>query len=256
MESAEAIEDVVDICCTDCDHPKIEIQDPIGPPGSRVRVDATVAPLVVAMRDEGPTLACGEQTDDDEDEAVFHFADRSDAAEFIAELGDFGRSGNFQVCYKRDHIRVFFPLVWVGGLGERYRRKWARWVEEARAALDTTPRERRAPHPTVTLDGIEIDEDLAPLIKKLWDAGIKTTMCCQEREPGVCWIQFLSRDDALKFFIPASYLISDCGWTLDDGHDVGDDFEANPLGCVSVEFAREDLGALTRLWEPGAGGGG
>jgi hypothetical protein len=253
MESAEAIEDVVDMSCTDCDHPKVEIQDPIGPPGSRVRVDAAVAPLVVAMRDEGPSLACGEQTGDDEDEAVFHFAVRSDAAEFIAWLGDFGRSGNFQVYYKRDHIRVYFPSGWVDGLAVRYHRKWARWVEEARASLDTTPRERRAPHPTVTLDGIEIDADLAPLIGKLWDAGVKTTSCCQEGEPGVAWIQFPSRAEALRFVIPASTLVGSCGWIVDDGQDVGDDFDANPIGCITVEFPREDLGALTRLWQPGCG---
>jgi hypothetical protein len=242
------------MCCTDCDHPKVEIQDPIGPPGSQVRVDVAVAPLVIAMRDEGPTLACGDQMDYDEAEAVFHFADRADAARFIAELGDFGRWGNLQAYYKQDHVRVFFPLGWVDGLVERYRRKWARRVEEARLAATQEPREPRAPHPTVTLDGIEIDEELAPLIRKLWDVGIKTNVCCQEREPGVCWIQFLSRDDALKFFIPASTLIRGCGWTLDDEHDFGDDFMVNPLGYVSVEFAREDIGALTRLWAPGAGG--
>jgi hypothetical protein len=256
LESAEAIEDVVDMSCTDCDHPKVEIQDPIGPPGSRVRVDVAVAPLVVAMRDEGPTLACGEQTGDDEDEAVFHFAVRPNAADFIAELGDFGRSGNFQVYYKRDHIRVFFPLHWVGGLAERYRRKWARRVEEARPAATQEPREPRAPHPTVTTGGVEIDEDLAPLIRKLWDADIETISCCQEGEAGIAWIQFPSPVEALKFFVPASTLISDCGWTLDDGHKAGDDFEANTIGCVSVEFPREDLGTLAQLWEPGAGCGG
>jgi hypothetical protein len=256
MEITEAFdEDVVDMSCTDCDHPKVEIPDPIGPPGSRVRVDAAVAPLAVAMWDEGPTFACGEQTGD-EDEAVLHFADRADAAEFIAELGDFGRSGNFQVYYKPDHIRIFFPLHWVGGLAGRYRRKWARWVEEARATLDTTPRERRQPHPTVTLDGIEIDEELAPLIRKLWDAGVKTSSCCQEGEPGVAWIQFPSPAEALRFFIPASSLVGSCGWIVDDAHEIGADFEANTIGRVSIEFPREDLGALTRLWGPGAGGGG
>jgi hypothetical protein len=187
---------------------------------------------------------------------VFHFADRSDAAEFIAELGNFGRWGNFQVYYKRDHIGIFFPLQWVGGLAERYRRKWARWVEEARPAATQEPREPRPPHPTVLVDGVEIDEDLAPLIRKLWDAGIKTRMCCQERELGTCWVQFLSPCDAMKFFGPASLLASDCHWSLDDHHDLGDDFEANPIGCVLVEFPREDLGELTRLWRPGAGGGG
>jgi hypothetical protein len=96
----------------------------------------------------------------------------------------------------------------------------------------------------VTLDGIKIDEELAPLIAKLWDAGVKTTSCCQEREPGVAWIQFPSPAEAMKFFVTASTLVGSCGWIVYDGHVVGDDFEANPLGCVSIEFAREGLSAL------------
>jgi hypothetical protein len=250
----DVIEGVFDMSFQDCDHPKTEIPDPLGDDGDKVLVDAAVAPLVIAMADEGPTLACGEEAHDpDESEALFDFADRSDAASFIAVLGDFGRWGSFQVSYRRDHINIMFPLGWVDGLAERYRRNRARRLEQSRQAASQKRRKRRAPHPTVMLDGIKIDAELAPLIKKLWDAGIKTTMCCQEREPGIAWIQFLSRDDALKFLTPATALVSECHWSLVDRHEIGDDFEANPLGCVSVEFPREDLGSLTRLWAPVAG---
>jgi hypothetical protein len=34
-------------------------------------------------------------------------------------------------------------------------------------AAASGPRERRALHPTVVIDGIKIDEDLAPLIRKV-----------------------------------------------------------------------------------------
>jgi hypothetical protein len=254
MGNVEVIEDVFDMSSRDCDHPKVEIDDPLSGPGSKVSVDAVVASLVVAMGDAGPSLACGEQMQEpDESEATFVFADRSEAASFIAELGDFGRSGNFEVYFKRDHIRVSFPLDWVDGLAERYRRNKARWLEEIRAAHDTVPRERRPPHSTVTPDGIEIDEELAPLIRKLWEAGIRTTMYRQEREPGICSIRFLSPGDAMKFLGPASLVLSECHWRLDDRHEVDDDFEANPLGRVSIEFRREDLGALIRMWGPGPG---
>jgi hypothetical protein len=44
-----------------------------------------------------------------------------------------------------------------------------------------------------------IDEELAPLIRALWKAGIYTTNSCQENQPGIAWIEFSSFDDAKKF---------------------------------------------------------
>ena len=89
-------------------------------------------------------------------------------------------------------------------------------VEQARAAAPARKRKRRADHPTVQIEGIEIDEDLAPLIRRLWEAGIRTSMCCQEHSPGTCWIQFPAPDEAIKFFVPASTIVGSCRWTLDD----------------------------------------
>lgn len=34
-------------------------------------------------------------------------------------------------------------------------------------------------HPSVELDGIEIDAELAPLLSLLWERGIRTAACCQ-----------------------------------------------------------------------------
>jgi hypothetical protein len=250
MEIAEAFgEDVMDMKHTDCEHPRVEIPHLFGIPGCKVRVDARIAPLVAQMRDLGPSFASEQPLISGV--AEFVFLDRSSAAEFM----EFDRSGEFEVYFPRDEIRVLFPVEWVDGLTERYRRYGERWAEEARGAAALGPCERRAPHSTVTLNGIEIDADLAPLIAKLWDARVKAT-CCQEREPGVAWIQFPSPAEALRFFVPASTLVESCGWIVDDGHDFGDDFEANPIGCITVELPREDLGLLTRLWEPGTGGGG
>jgi hypothetical protein len=45
----------------------------------------------------------------------------------------------------------------------------------------------------------QIDEELAPLILALWQAGIDTVNCCQENFPGIAWIEFLSTHDAKEF---------------------------------------------------------
>jgi hypothetical protein len=52
-------------------------------------------------------------------------------------------------------------------------------------------------HPTVTLlhpdfGPTEIDEDIAPLIQRLWDLGWETLNSCQDNVPtGYIWIEFL-----------------------------------------------------------------
>jgi hypothetical protein len=45
----------------------------------------------------------------------------------------------------------------------------------------------------------DIDLDIAPLIKELWMADIETCNSCQENQPGIVWIEFLTVDDACKF---------------------------------------------------------
>jgi hypothetical protein len=235
---------------TGCSHAKVRIADPLGDPDTSYQVDARIAPLIVKMSDCGPWFACEDEFECGEAEFVFVW--RTNAISFIGDLADFGRSDEFSVSYQRDEIGVRFPLKWVDGLVERYRRFWERRVEAARASTSSRARRRRERHPTVAINGIKIDVDLAPLIGLLWDAGIKTNMCCQECEHGICRIGFPSPAEALRFFSPASTLASECHWTLDGDHEPGDDFEANPIGCVSVEFPREDLGTLIRRWKPTA----
>lgn len=45
----------------------------------------------------------------------------------------------------------------------------------------------------------DIDVKLAPLVRGLWQAGIKTMMSCQETEPGIAWVEFDSVDELVKF---------------------------------------------------------
>ena len=219
--------------------------EPLGASDRPILVDEAIAPLITEMRGMAPCGACGdhEWTGD----ASFLFIDRQSALEFIGHLSDFARSDEFTVYYTAPEVCVAFPSDWIEGLTEHYRAYWEARDEEARASASHT-KEAPERHTTVEINGIEIDEDLAPLIRLLWDAGVKTTMCWQERDPGICCIQFPSPPEALKFFISASSLVSECQWALDNQHDEGDDFEVNPIGCVSVGFPRAELGALTRRW--------
>lgn len=45
----------------------------------------------------------------------------------------------------------------------------------------------------------EVDEELAPLILGLWKRGIVTVNSCQENQPGIAWIEFLTAEDAAAF---------------------------------------------------------
>lgn len=66
-------------------------------------------------------------------------------------------------------------------------------------------------HKTVTLDldgcEEEIDEKIAPLIKKLWELEIRTSNSCEDNVPeGWVWIEFWDTTNAEKFLnIVAEY---------------------------------------------------
>jgi hypothetical protein len=45
----------------------------------------------------------------------------------------------------------------------------------------------------------EVDEELAPVILALWKLGIDTCNSCQENQPGIVWIEFLTSMDAKSF---------------------------------------------------------
>jgi len=51
------------------------------------------------------------------------------------------------------------------------------------------------PHPTVDVDGVDIDEQLAPLIKLLWNLGISTAECCQYDEGPIVPVANMSFKD-------------------------------------------------------------
>src|SRR5436305_6822330 len=62
-------------------------------------------------------------------------------------------------------------------------------------------------HPTVKVvcpltdegDLIDIDAELAPLMPLVWDLGIDTRQCCQEKRPGLAAIEFPTTAGATDF---------------------------------------------------------
>lgn len=60
-------------------------------------------------------------------------------------------------------------------------------------------------HPTVALvtpegDQVQIDVDLAPIIRAVWAAGIETSVSCQEGIDGRAMIGFVSLADMEMFY--------------------------------------------------------
>lgn len=84
-----------------------------------------------------------------------------------------------------------------------------RIVAEHREEEDDMAR-RNEKHRTVKVQvggmEAEIDEEIAPLIRELWKAGIDTLNCCQENRPGIIWVQFATAEDTAAFLdIVAEY---------------------------------------------------
>jgi hypothetical protein len=45
----------------------------------------------------------------------------------------------------------------------------------------------------------EIDEQIAPIIREIWSAGLRTMMSCQETDPGIAWIESEEINDLQRF---------------------------------------------------------
>jgi len=55
-------------------------------------------------------------------------------------------------------------------------------------------------HKTVRVENVDIDVKLAPLIKEIWAAGIRTSMSCEDNVPAnYCWIEFTDQNELARF---------------------------------------------------------
>jgi hypothetical protein len=133
-------------------------------------------------------------------------------------------------------------------------------------------------HPSVLLDGVPIDVEIAPLIRALWDRGIETSNSCQDNtDDHFVWVEFASAADASAFLdIVVGSRIG--GWrslyrrAMADVHDVNGTwrYAVNPVNFgvdediiddevherrigpndidffVSIRFPKRDLAAILR----------
>jgi len=74
-------------------------------------------------------------------------------------------------------------------------------------------------HKTVTLNGIEIDRSIAPLIRKLWNAGVRTYQSCGGDHTEKAYL-IIHKDDLQKAlpFLPNSFKVEKGtgGYCLED----------------------------------------
>jgi hypothetical protein len=132
-------------------------------------------------------------------------------------------------------------------------------------------------HPTVLVDGVAIDVEIAPLIEALWARGIETLNSCQDNtDDHYVWVEFASPLDAsaflnnvvgrasgwrsmyrramLEFEVPGGewrYAIHPLNLGIEQTL-LGDEMHERRIGpndidfSVSIRFPRGDLATVTR----------
>lgn len=108
-------------------------------------------------------------------------------------------------------------------------------------------------HPRVKVDGRDIDEKMADLVKALWGFELRTVDCCQggpESPFGWAWIQFWELADGLKFLEATAYLT---GWAYADDLHLYLTPPILPQAGPSpmVVFKSERVPDITKLWIEG-----
>jgi|ERR1700690_274032 len=111
---------------------------------------------------------------------------------------------------------------------------------------DLKSSEMRPHHQTVRVTAGErsilVDSKMAALILAIWAAGINTSQCCQENEPGVAWIQFPTAPFALKFLGMVHTLSNEWLWTNDLVR-----FHGDTEDNVSLRFPANRIRKITKL---------
>lgn len=155
---------------------------------------------------------------------------------------------------RSDMARDSFRRGWKGGysLGRR----------DERLGVPETPAPRGLPnHPQVLVDGVEVDERLAPLLHAMWTLGLDTQFSCQgdpdryvPNHPG-SWdasaqIFFADIDQAIKFvkkskeFLDHLAIFPEGGFRVDVADGIG-----SPTLRGDLRFSPGLIDPLTAAWE-------
>lgn len=89
---------------------------------------------------------------------------------------------------------------------------------------------------------VDVDEQIAPLIKRLWACNIKTTMSCQDIE-GICWIEFYDETSFLKFITTT---LNRCKYSIQ----INRAGNQRQFYRYSVRFDTNHLRKITKFFNP------
>lgn len=102
-------------------------------------------------------------------------------------------------------------------------------------------------HPQFELDGVLVDANIAPLLKKLWRLGFTTYLSCQDNVPeGYAWIEFSSREEGVDFVAILSDVLPSV-LNYDHDYDVRMRFLGRKYRTCSVRFPNRFLNKITRF---------
>lgn len=106
-------------------------------------------------------------------------------------------------------------------------------------------------HEHVIMNGIQIDKEMAPIIKELWSAGIDTQFCCEEIAPGVAHIVFEYTDAALAFVNKTVEVINSVAPPMVFSVDIRMCPMPGEAGRWSVEWNNGYTELIAEIWENG-----
>lgn len=106
-------------------------------------------------------------------------------------------------------------------------------------------------HEHVIMNGIQIDKEMAPIIKELWNAGIDTQFCCEEISPGVAHIVFGHTDVALAFVNKTVEVINSVAPAMVFSVDIRMCPMPGEVGRWSVEWNNGYTELIAEIWENG-----
>jgi len=92
---------------------------------------------------------------------------------------------------------------------------------------------------------VAVDRKLATIIERLYSIGIETCSSCEENQPEVAWIQFLTYKDADRFVSIIRLHVDWFDWNNDRVWQVGQNGDDH--GNVSIRFPNKDLNKIVRL---------
>lgn len=137
-----------------------------------------------------------------------------------------------------------------------------RFTDGYRAAMETLGRRPKTPweqHPQTTLNGIEVDEKIAPLLNALWNLGFETHFSCEGdsrdyiadevgTDDALAYIAFATLEQSVRFITTTVILLDRVPW--EDGRLMCGPMAPQEDEVIrgSAHFPPSLLNDITRAW--------